>query len=604
MSSDHEYSDDDYYDEDMFDGTQDDDELSDDDMDIADDFKSSAKGKLKAYEVEYESLCQADVEKAIQDDAEHICGILGVDMSTAQLLLRHAKWNKERLIEKYMDNPSKVLVDAGVALPDSQAPSAPPPIRTAPTPSGPTPGRRPTRSSSKLLSSLSSSSRSTKSGGPPSPTLPKPLKASKSIDHFTCPICFDDDPGLRTLSLDCEHTYCSGCWTAYVVSKVNDDGEHAVKCMAEGCGLVAPDAFVHSVLVPEEERVWARFQELLLRYFVSCNRDLKFCPYPSCTNTVSCPSASSKLSLTSVVPIVSCGARGIGGQEDLTQSQGSLGKLGLGGKEHRFCFGCPIESDHRPVICAVAKMWLKKCRDDSETANWIKSNTKECSQCQSTIEKNGGCNHMTCKKCKHEFCWVCMGPWSEHGTAWYSCNRYDEKTGQDARDAQSRSRASLERYLHYYNRWANHEQSAKLSVDLYSKTEKKMEEMQITSALTWIEVQFMKKAVEEVDKCRMTLKWTYAMAYYLAKGNEKELFEDNQRDLEKAVEELSELIESPLDAENITSLRQQVTNKTVYVSKRNEIVLEDTANGFLEGRWTWNASVDGFDDPDPSAIAF
>ena len=144
-----------------------------------------------------------------------------------------------------------------------------------------------------------------------------------------------------------------------------------------------------------------------------------------------------------------------------------------------------------------------------------------------------------------------LGPWSEHGTSWYSCNRYDEKNGVDARDAQSKSRASLERYLHvrlcviyslpknhsqpfnlfeqYYNRWANHEQSAKLSLDLYTKTEKKMEEMQITSALTWIEVQFMKKAVEEVDKCRTTLKWTYSMAYYLAKGNEKDLFEDNQR---------------------------------------------------------------------------
>ena len=56
-----------------------------------------------------------------------------------------------------------------------------------------------------------------------------------------------------------------------------------------------------------------------------------------------------------------------------------------------------------------------------------------------------------------------------------------------------------------------------------------MEEMQLTSALTWIEVQFMKKAVDEVFRCRMTLKWTYAMAYYLQKGNEKELFEDNQR---------------------------------------------------------------------------
>lgn len=81
----------------------------------------------------------------------------------------------------------------------------------------------------------------------------------------------------------------------------------------------------------------------------------------------------------------------------------------------------------------------------------------------------------------------------------------------------------------YYNRWANHEQSAKLSAELYAKTEKKMEEMQITSELTWIEVQFMKKAVDEVIRCRTTLKWTYAMAYYLDSGNQKLLFEDNQR---------------------------------------------------------------------------
>lgn len=94
-----------------------------------------------------------------------------------------------------------------------------------------------------------------------------------------------------------------------------------------------------------------------------------------------------------------------------------------------------------------------------------------------------------------------------------------------------------------------------------------MEDMQITSDLTWIEVQFMKKAVEEVEKCRMTLKWTYAMAYYLARGNEKDLFEDNQRDLEKAVEDLSELLESPIETENIPVLRQKVTDKTVSLWK-------------------------------------
>ena len=203
---------------------------------------------------------------------------------------------------------------------------------------------------------------------------------------------------------------------------------------------------------------------------------------------------------------------------------------------------------------------------------------------------------MTCKKCKHEFCWVCMGPWSEHGTAWYNCNRFDEKGSIDARDAQSKSRASLERYLHYYNRWANHEQSAKLSVELYAKTEKKMEEVQASTALTWIEVQFLRRAVDEVVRCRATLKWTYAMAYYLSKSNEKEMFEDNQRDLERAVEDLSELLEMPLDAEGIPELRQKVTDKAVYVGRRNEIVLEDTARGFEEGRWRWNVRVEGLED--------
>ena len=61
-----------------------------------------------------------------------------------------------------------------------------------------------------------------------------------------------------------------------------------------------------------------------------------------------------------------------------------------------------------------------------------------------------------------------------------------------------------------------------------------MEEMQVTSNLTWIEVQFARKAVEELTRCRLTLQWTYAMAYYLEKDNQKEMFEDNQRQVKVA----------------------------------------------------------------------
>ena len=51
-----------------------------------------------------------------------------------------------------------------------------------------------------------------------------------------------------------------------------------------------------------------------------------------------------------------------------------------------------------------------------------------------------------------------LGAWL---SSWYSCNRYDEKDTQAARDAQAKSRQALQRYLSYYNRYMNHAQSAK-----------------------------------------------------------------------------------------------------------------------------------------------
>ena len=42
---------------------------------------------------------------------------------------------------------------------------------------------------------------------------------------------------------------------------------------------------------------------------------------------------------------------------------------------------------------------------------------------------------------------------------------------------------------------------------------------------------------------------------------------------------------------------------SVYVRKRNEIVPEDTANGFLEGRWKGNVVADGFFNKDVQSIS-
>jgi ariadne-1 len=361
---------------------------------------------------------------------------------------------------------------------------------------------------------------------------------------------------LASFALKCGHRYCVDCYQQYLTQKIQEEGEAArVQCPADGCHLIIDAASLDLLVTPVLAK---RYNELLNRTYVDDREVLKWCPAPDCPNAVEC--GIKKKDLDRVVPTVACACG------------------------HRFCFGC-ILNDHQPAPCELVKRWLKKCADDSETANWISANTKECPKCNSTIEKNGGCNHMTCRKCKHEFCWMCMGLWSEHGTSWYNCNRFEEKSGTDARDAQAKSRVSLERYLHYYNRYANHEQSARLDKDIYQKTEKKMVQLQTASGMSWIEVQYLHAASQALQMCRQTLKWTYAFAFYLARNNLTEIFEDNQKDLEMAVEALSEMFEKPVAELSDPHLKVEILDKTSYCTRRRVILLEDTAENLANGEF-------------------
>lgn len=85
---------------------------------------------------------------------------------------------------------------------------------------------------------------------------------------------------------------------------------------------------------------------------------------------------------------------------------------------------------------------------------------------------------------------------------------------------------------------------------------------------SWIETQYLKKAVDALNECRRTLMYTYAFAFYLEKGNQTTIFENNQRDLELATEQLSELLEKELDVEK-DQLKAWKQNVQVIVALDN-----------------------------------
>lgn len=57
---------------------------------------------------------------------------------------------------------------------------------------------------------------------------------------------------------------------------------------------------------------------------------------------------------------------------------------------------------------------------------------------------------------------------------------------------------------------------------------------------------------------RRTLTYTFVFAYFLQKNNHVEIFEDNQSDLESAVERLSGYLEQEITIENVVDLKKNI----------------------------------------------
>ncbi|ELU08282.1 hypothetical protein CAPTEDRAFT_96432 [Capitella teleta] len=381
---------------------------------------------------------------------------------------------------------------------------------------------------------------------------PAAAAQAASSSEIMCEICFLMIPPTELTGLECGHRFCWQCWREYLTTKIIDEGMgQTISCAAHGCDILVDDQTVMYLVT--DPKVKLKYQQLITNSFVECNRLLRWCPRPDCGHVV-------KAQYYDCKP-VKCKCT------------------------HIFCFACG-ENWHDPALCRLLRRWIKKCDDDSETSNWIAANTKECPKCHATIEKDGGCNHMVCKRCKLDFCWVCLGDWEPHGSSWYNCNRFDEEGAKKARDAQEKSRHALQRYLFYCNRYMNHMQSLKFENKLYASVRVKMEEMQHHN-MSWIEVQFLKKAVDVLCQCRQTLMYTYVFAFYLHRNNQSIIFEENQKDLENATEQLSEYLERDITSDMLVDIKQKVQDKYRYCESRRKVLLDHVHEGYEKELWEY-----------------
>ncbi|KAK9087918.1 hypothetical protein Syun_030312 [Stephania yunnanensis] len=311
--------------------------------------------------------------------------------------------------------------------------------------------------------------------------------------------------------------------SGYISTSINDGpGCLMLRCPDPSCGAAVGQEMINKHAVDEDRQKYSRYH---FRSYVEDNKKTKWCPAPGCDYAVEFEVGSGSYDVT-------CNC------------------------SYGLCWNCTEEA-HRPVECTTVAKWILKNSAESENMNWILANSKPCPKCKRPIEKNHGCMHITCTPpCKFEFCWLCLGAWSDHGEktgGFYACNRYETAKEEGAYDESERRREmaknSLERYTHYYERWATNQQSRqKALVDLHQMQTVQLDKLSEKQCVPGSLLKFITEAWEQIVECRRVLKWTYAYGYYLPEREhaKRRFFEYLQGEAESGLERLHQCAEKEL----------------------------------------------------------
>ncbi|XP_066571558.1 ankyrin repeat and IBR domain-containing protein 1 isoform X4 [Amia ocellicauda] len=540
----------------------------------------------------YEGLRPQDLRRLKDMLIVETADMLQAPLFTAEALLRAHDWDREKLLEAWMSNAEDCCQRSGVQMP-TPPPSGYNAWDTLPSPRTP----RTTRSSV---------------------TSPDEISLSPGDDDrplcgiCMCTISVFEDP----VDMSCGHEFCRACWEGFLNMKIQEGEAHNIFCPAYDCFQLVPVDVIESVVSREMDKRYLLFD---IKAFVENNPAIRWCPTPGCERAVR---------LTRQGP-------GVTGSDPLIFPLLRAPAVDCG-KRHLFCWECLGEA-HEPCDCQTWQMWLHKVSEmkpeelvgvseayeDAANCLWLLTNSKPCANCKSPIQKNEGCNHMQCAKCKYDFCWICLEEWKKHSSStggYYRCTRYEviqqveEQSKEMTVEAEKKHKTfqELDRFMHYYTRYKNHEHSYQLEQRLLKTAKEKME--QLSRALSGREggppdTTFIEDAVHELLKTRRILKCSYPYGFFLEpKSTKKEIFELMQTDLEMVTEDLAQKVNRPY----LRTPRHKIVRAACLVQQKRQEFLASVARGvapndspeaprrsFAGGTWDWEYL--GFASPEEYA---
>ncbi|KAF2999280.1 hypothetical protein E8E13_003947 [Curvularia kusanoi] len=241
----------------------------------------------------------------------------------------------------------------------------------------------------------SNSSRQSQSGGTKVAKTPTKVKKVRPV-KTECVVCVATKSTKQSFKLasrvdTCEHfeSICDLCVVKQTKTKISEHqlGEAQLDCMFPECTAVLDHVALKKVLPKAVFEMW---DTAVTKHFLSADRSYIACLNPECGLYYSVEGCNKRFKIN------------VGKGKSKFKMDDKSDKLVCPHCDHELCMSC-----NRPWhsgSCDSAKK-----REDKQSVQAIKDiGAKPCPKCGVNIDKQGGCDHMTCHCCRHHFCWECL----------------------------------------------------------------------------------------------------------------------------------------------------------------------------------------------------